>query len=111
MQLFDRLLSIMEVPAAQLQTAALACIFMSAKLHEPCAISMRQIREYFSEICTANDVCRAELNILFKLHWDANTVTALAFIRSTLSLVVDPALRAGLLADAELAHLEAMMGV
>jgi hypothetical protein len=106
----DRLLSVVVVPPAQLQTAALACCFLAAKLHEPAPITMQQVRDYFSEIASAEDVRRAELNILYHLGWDVNSVTALAFMRGVLALIADAGVARDLREHAEAMHALALTG-
>ena len=71
----------------QLQTAALCCVYLAAKLHETYPLTMTHIRRYFSEICVADDIRRAELNILCYLGWDIDGFTACGFIRAVLLLV------------------------
>jgi len=107
---FDRLLSAVVVPSPQLQTASLACLFVAAKLLERRPLSMRQIKKYFAEIASCDDVRMAELNILFYLRWDTNAFTALDFIRTALELVPDAELRSEIQKRAEAVHRAAMLG-
>lgn len=107
---FDRLLSVVVVPAAQLQTASLACLFIASKLLERRPLTMRQITRYFAEIASSDEVRMAELNIVFYLKWDINAFTALDFIRTALQLVPDAELRSEIQQSAEVLHKAALLG-
>lgn len=107
---FDRLLSAVVVPAEELQTASLACLLIASKLLDRAPLSLRHVERYFSAIASRDDVCMAELNILYYLHWDANAFTALDFMRTALQLVPDADLKSRILSRAELAHEAAMLG-
>ena len=99
--LLDRLLAALPVPPEQLQVAALACIFLVSKMHEQRPLRVSQIREWFSVICSTEDLRLAEVNCCSYLRWDLAAFTALNFARSVLQLVPDPALVAALTQLAE----------
>jgi hypothetical protein len=90
---YDRLMSAALVPVAQLQTAALTCMYIASKVLERRCIRMSHIRRYFGEVCTGEDLRRVELNILYYLNWDVNSFTALDFMRTVLQLVPDSAVQ------------------
>lgn len=108
--MFDRLLSRACMPPAQLQTAALACVYLAAKLHEMYPITTVHIKQYFSEICVAEDIRRAEVNILCYLGWDIDSFTACGFIRAVMQLVPDAAIADALVVSAEAYFRLAVLG-
>ena len=87
--IFDRLLSSVAVPAQDLDTVAVTCMYIASKLLERKALKMSYIRRYFGEVCTPEDVKRFELCILAHLNWDISSFTAVDFIRIALQVVPD----------------------
>ena len=108
--LFDRLLAAVAVPPEQLQVAALACIYMIAKMHERRPLRLADVRDWFSAICTPEDLKRAEINCCHFLGWDLTAFTSLGFARSVLQLVPDAALCRSLTEKAELFATLALVG-
>lgn len=108
---FDRLLSKVAVPLEQLQTAALACLVLAAKKNDsPSPIRMPHISKYFHNVCTANDMRRAQLNILLYLGWDLNAFTPVDMMRALLHLVPDLQLQDKLEQEGEAIFMHASLG-
>lgn len=87
--LLDRLLAAVAIPPEQLQVAALACIFLVSKMHERKPLRSSHIRDWFSAICSPDDLRRAEVNCCHFLGWDLTASTHVTFARTVLQLVPD----------------------
>lgn len=89
-RLFDSLLMQVVLRNDQLQPAALACIFISSKLHETHALSFDLVKSHFHEIISWPQLMTYENDILTSVQWETSTFTSVQFVLAVTLLITDP---------------------
>jgi Cyclin, N-terminal domain/Cyclin, C-terminal domain len=69
------------------QLAAMTCLYMAIKIHEPEAMEPRIVAQLSRGVYTEQQVTDVELEILDAIQWRMNPPTALSFINNFLALV------------------------
>lgn len=89
-RLFDTTLTRVVLRKDELQPAALACLFVSSKLHETKALSFDIVQSHFRGIISVPQLMTYEHDILTAVNWDTSTFTSVQFVLAVTLLITDP---------------------